>query len=360
MTPVSNDVQAGAGPCASVAVIGAGLAGAACARGLQAAGVQVTVFDKSRGVGGRLATRRTRVNLPGQADAVEVAFDHGAPQIVARSPRLRSVLARAEQAGVVVPWAPRVHAPWPGPTHGPGHIALPGMPGFVRHVLGDTPVQLAQAVQRLQRGRDGRWRVIVEGREVGVFDQVVLAMPPAQAAALLAGHHEVWSEALAAWPMCPVWTLMAVTDEVDWPWDAAEPPTGALTWITRNDRRPGRTRLPGTAVWVAHAHAAWSQGHLDDDPADVAESLSAALAGAWSRAERAAVRWHHRAVHRWRYAAAGRPPLDARLCWWDAGRGLGVCGDYLAGGDVDGAWRSGDELGDRMAAELESMGLLAA
>ena len=72
------------------------------------------------------------------------------------------------------------------------------------------------------------------------------------------------------------------------------------------------------------------------------------------------MRWHHRAVHRWRYAASGRPPVDARLCWWDAGRGLGVCGDYLAGGDVDGAWRSGDELGDRMAAELESMGLLAA
>ena len=68
MTPVSNDVLAGGVPGAAVAVIGAGLAGAACARGLQAAGVQVTVFDKSRGVGGRLATRRALVNLPGQAE----------------------------------------------------------------------------------------------------------------------------------------------------------------------------------------------------------------------------------------------------------------------------------------------------
>ncbi|MCB1996909.1 MAG: NAD(P)-binding protein, partial [Rhodoferax sp.] len=332
MNLVSNDVRSAVEPGASVAIIGAGLAGAACARGLLAAGVQVTVFDKSRGVGGRLATRRTLVNLPGQAAPVEVGFDHGAPQIVARSPRLRAVAARAEQAGVLLPWAPRVHAPWPGPSHGPGHIAVPGMPGFVRHVLGETPLQLGQAVQRLQRGRDGRWQVIVDGRVAGVYDQVVLAMPPAQAAALLAGHHEDWSDALAGWPMCPVWTLMAVTDEVDWPWDAAEPSTGALTWITRNDRRPGRTRLPGLAVWVAHAHAAWSQGHLDDDPADVAEALAEALTHAWSREERKGVRWHHRAVHRWRYAASGRPAMDARPCWWDAGRGLGVCGDYLAGG----------------------------
>lgn len=350
----SGEVRAASSAPPTAAVVGAGLAGTACARGLRAAGVQVTVFDKSRGVGGRLATRRASVALPGHADPVQVGFDHGAPQIVARSPRLRAVLARAQAQGVVAPWAPRVHAPWPGPTHGPGHVALPGMPAFVRHLLGDTPVRTGAAVQRLQRTRCGGWTLVVDGRETGRFDQVVLAMPPTQAAALLAGHHDLWSEALSSWPMTPVWSLMAVTDEVDWPWDAAEPPTGALTWITRNDRRPGRAHLPGFAVWVAHAHAAWSQGHLDDDPADVAESLAAALRASWPVGA-GEVRWHHRAVHRWRYAASNCPPPDARPCWWDGERGLGVCGDFLAGGDVDGAWRSGDELGDRIAAELDTL-----
>lgn len=339
----------------AVAVIGAGLSGAACALGLQAAGVAVTLFDKSRGVGGRLATRRTRVPIAGVETPVEVSFDHGAPQIVARSPRLRRVLAQAEAAGVVRPWAPRVHATWPGPSHGPGHVAVPGMPGLVRHLLGDLPTRLGRAVQRLQREPDGRWAVIVDGQVAGRFDRVVLAMPPTQAAALLAGHHERWSEALAAWPMSPVWTLMAVTDEVDWPWDAAEPDTGALTWITRNDRRPGRTAPAGCAVWVAHAHAAWSQGHLDDDPADVAEALGAALRTALPLPARDGVRWHHRAVHRWRYAAAGRPAPDARVFWWDEARGLGVCGDFLGGGDIDGAWVSGDELGDRIAADIDAL-----
>ena len=42
----------------SVAIVGAGLSGLSCAHALQAQGVKVTVFDKSRGVSGRMSTRR--------------------------------------------------------------------------------------------------------------------------------------------------------------------------------------------------------------------------------------------------------------------------------------------------------------
>ena len=70
---------------------------------------------------------------------------------------------------------------------------------------------------------------------------VALALPPAQASALLVPHHGEWSQALAALRMDPCWTLMAVSDEVDWPWDAAEPSKGPLAWVLRNDRKPGRS-----------------------------------------------------------------------------------------------------------------------
>ena len=90
-------------PALSVAVVGAGIAGAACAASLQQAGLIVTLFDKSRGVGGRLATRRAQWT---GADGVEhsVEFDHGAQTIAARQPRFRALLARAEGAGVVTRW----------------------------------------------------------------------------------------------------------------------------------------------------------------------------------------------------------------------------------------------------------------
>ena len=57
-----------------IAIIGAGIAGLACARNLAQAGVQAVVFDKGRGIGGRVATRR----------AGNLRFDHGAPYVVAK------------------------------------------------------------------------------------------------------------------------------------------------------------------------------------------------------------------------------------------------------------------------------------
>jgi renalase len=57
------------------------------------------------------------------------------------------------------------------------------------------------------------------------------------------------------------------------------------------------------------------------------------------------VEWQHAAVHRWRFAmplASGATPAPS--CWWDADRGLGVCGDFLGGKGVEGAWQSAQAL----------------
>ena len=72
------------------AVIGAGIAGLSCARALAASGVHVTVFDKSRGSGGRMSTRR------GEG----WACDHGAQYFTARDPLFQAELARWQAAGV--------------------------------------------------------------------------------------------------------------------------------------------------------------------------------------------------------------------------------------------------------------------
>ena len=194
------------------------------------------------------------------------------------------------------------------------------------------------------------------------YDQIVLALPPAQAALLLAGHHDRWADALAAVCMQPCWTLMAVTEDVDWPWDAAEPGRGPLAWVARNDRKPGRSAPRGMATWVAQATPAWSAAHLEADPDEVAvqlrDALSALLPGRWADGQLR--RWHHSSVHRWRYALPADGSVDGRDCWWDAELGLGVCGDCFNGGNVEAAWRSGDELADTLAAWLEAPRALSA
>ena len=377
----------------SIAVIGAGIAGAACAAGLAAAGWQVTLFDKAREVGGRMATRQAAARMTSDAglehgdsaqrsDSAYVAgvggvsatsganFDHGAQQFTAQSPRFRALLARAEKLGRVARWQQRVSANFPASTLRERFVPTPDMPALCRHLLEAVPVRLGHHVQRLYRGPFGWQLALANGGSVGAFDQVLLAMPPAQAALLLAGHQDDWADALAAVPMTACWTLMAVTDEVDWPWDAAEPDRGPLALIARDDRKPGRLVEPGRARWVAHASPEWSAQHLDDDPSTVATALRAALlaqlppsrstpsavtAGAVSAtgAAGAAPVWHQSRVHRWRYATLAQPSVAGTDCWWDRELGLGVCGENFGDGTIERAWSSGDELADVVAAGLE-------
>ena len=348
-----------------VAIIGSGMAGAACAAGLTSAGVQVTLFEKSGHVGGRMATRRAGwIDADGAEKAV--TFDHGAQAFTPARPRFKAVMARAVAAGCASPWQPLVHTGRLAKASA-SVVAMPTMPALCSHLLGSATVHLNRTVRRLQRAADGAWYVAADGAPLaGPFGHVVLAMPPVQAAVLLAGHQDTWADALMAKRMQPCWTLMAVTDDVDWPWDAAEPQHGPLAWVSRNDRIPGRTTPHGLAVWTGHATAAWSAVHLEDEAQDVKAELQLALRAQLPRthSDGRPIGWHHVSVHRWRYArpaiegegpAADSTCLDTAEPWWDESLGLGVCGDFFARGGVEAAWHSGDELADSMALSIEQM-----
>lgn len=141
-----------------------------------------------------------------------------------------------------------------------------------------------------------------------------------------------------------------------------QPGADACAWIdasccvSRNDRKPGRDMPPGVATWTAHATPAWSAAHLEDDPAGVTEALRAALKSLLPTPLPGAppTAWHHTSVHRWRYAVPAHAASGGPEWWWDAQRGLGVCGDAFGNGTVEAAWCSGDEFADTVAAWLEA------
>jgi predicted NAD/FAD-dependent oxidoreductase len=209
--------------------------------------------------------------------------------------------------------------------------------------LDGVPVSLSFAVDGLHRDARG-WQVQADGIcHASRFDAVVLALPPAQAAPLLKAHRPDWARHASTSLMQPCWTLMGIADDPPpkSSWDLARPAAGSLAWVLRNDARPGRARVPVQAHWVAHARTGWSRRHLEQPAAWVQQQMQAALAECLSRP----VEWHHCAVHRWRYAlpqAHGTAPPPS--VWWDAAKGLGVCGDFLGGGGVEGAWLSAQAL----------------
>lgn len=334
-------------PGLSVVIIGAGLAGSACARALVQAGCSVQVLDKARGAGGRLATRRLEW-LDTQGVQHRVRLDHGAPAITAQGVEFRKFLDGAMRAGRTTPWQPALAAGSRPLDDAALYLPQPDMPELCRWLLRGIATTWLQAVTCLRRGPQG-WQVDVAGSTLpGRFDAVVLALPPAQAAALLAPHRGDWAQRAALALMQPCWTLLGVAhppaSEPDW--QVARPEKGLLSWVIRNHAKPGRGAAAGQAHWVVHARAGWSRRHMEQ-PADwVQAQLQFALSD-WLDEP---VYWRHAVVHRWRYAVP--QPFSAvptRHGWWDACLGLGVCGDFLGGGGAEGAWLSAQSLSEEMA-----------
>lgn len=326
-----------------VAVVGAGLAGAWCAHTLAKAGASVQVIDKSRGPGGRLATRR--VAWVGRQGEERLArFDHGAPAFAARDSAFRQFVAPAIEAGALAPWEPVMA---PGSREGAAAeavlLGMPDMPALCRWLLQGLPTRWASTVEHLHRGTRG-WQVEVAGEAPGLlpegpFDAVVLAIPPAQAAPLLAAHRRDWAQRASLALMQPCWTLMGVSTRPSAAaaWDIARPELGPLSWAIRNDARPGRATREGEAHWVLHARAGWSRRHLEHPAVWVQAQLQAALQEMLGEP----LAWQHAVVHRWRYARPAAPGTSSTPgAWWDAALGLGVCGDFLGGTGVEGAWQS--------------------
>ncbi|MCC5861517.1 MAG: NAD(P)-binding protein [Gammaproteobacteria bacterium] len=175
-----------------VAVIGAGAAGAMLARSLQQRGLAVEVFDKARGPGGRMATRRQGA----------YAFDHGAQYFTLRDPRLTRLSDDWVKAGVIAPWQPSEAS-----MEAPRWVAVPGMNALARHLLSEVTVHWRAAITALERD-DGGWRLHGDQGVLGEgFDQVALALPAPQARSLLAGLGG-WDQRLAEVIMAPCWAVM--------------------------------------------------------------------------------------------------------------------------------------------------------
>lgn len=356
-------------PFRCVAVIGSGMSGATCAQALTLAGHTVQVFDKARGPGGRLATRRMAWDDAG-GRAWTTRLDHGALGISTRTRAFRAFVDMGVQAGWLASWTPAMAAAGHGLDErgamGPIHLPVPDLPTVCRQLLDGTQTTWSSAVEALHRSADG-WQLQVDGERLQtLFDAVVLAMPPAQAAPLLAPYRTDWSVEAAQVMMQPCWTLMGIESvEMDddtatsaRAWDLAAPSSGPLSWVLRQDARPGRPRVAGQAHWVAHARIDWSLAHLEQPPEWVRAQMLDALQAVIGRPGKV-TRWHHTAVHRWRYAL---PPSESDrasplpACRWDAELGLGVCGDHLGLGalgptgdglgsaGVEAAWLSGRAL----------------
>ncbi len=300
-----------------VAIIGAGIAGLACARRLSNAGLSLVVSDKGRGVGGRLATRRA---------AGGRQFDHGAQYITAEIDAFAATLNDARNKGAV--------AQWDDGSQKPRYVGVPGMSGFAKHLATGLEIKQCVSVIGIKEEEDG-WSVETNCGE-SVFHRVISTAPAPQTVALLGSPDGIGVD-LSQVKFEPCLTLMAsLAPGAERLFLHVSDRTSALSWIAQDCTKSGR---PSSLCWVAQANPVWSAQHLELKLEEIKErmlDLFCPRLGV-SRDE-----IDFAVPHRWRYARVTHPMGRDFAC--NSTKTFYAGGDWCLGHRVEDAWTSGDAI----------------
>ena len=305
-----------AGGAMRIAIVGAGMAGMSCGQRLSRLGHEVRLFDKGRGPGGRMATRRM------EDGGTTLHFDHGAQYFTARDPRFVEQVAHWEASGVAARWAAAGDDAW---------VGTPAMNAPLKAMAGELGVQFGTRIEQLVRDGEG-WQIDGEGAPDARFDAVLVAVPAEQAGPLLQPHAPAMATLADQTASDPCWTLMAGFEAPLALVQDTLRQRGPIGWAARNNAKPGRAN---EECWVVQASPEWSRAHLEDNAETVAAALLAELAEANGGP---LPRQLGATAHRWRFARSGTAGEEAL---WDAEQRIGVCGDWLIGPRVEAAYISG-------------------
>lgn len=353
------------GEIVDVALIGAGLAGLICAQQLHQAGYRVVAIEKSRGVGGRLATRRLS----------QTRADLGAPYLEA-SGRLSSLLFQnLSDRQILQPWTETVWqwhetgAPQPqAPTN--RYIAPSGMTAVGKFLAGDLDIWFDRRAIAMVETPEHRWHLSLEAPRHSTdlpleltAKAIVLAIPAPQALALLEpfqASSPEFLEKVRSQDYDPCLTAIAgyshlhraVLEAVDRPWRAIHfPQHDELRWLGLDSSKRVDPTQP---IFVLHSSAEFARQHLESTDLEAVGQHLLERAASLLLAELAMPEFLQ--VHRWRYAFARRVGeqdcLSASL-----GSPLVCCGDWCGENRIETALRSGLAAASAINGQLQNKSL---
>jgi len=302
-----------------VAIIGAGICGLRCAEVLHNAGVTVQLFDKGRGVGGRLATRRHK----------HWRFDHGTASLhgdgAGRSARISDYPTWVCSDNSIKNYLPEN-----------------GVNQLAKDVAGHLNVQLNCQIQSIERRAEGWHLLDHDASTCGPFETLIITAPCPQTLALIETLDPPLRRQLTGVRMTPAWVMMLVSAEPIIAAPELRPPHSLIRRISAEHSKPGRALDPVEHSYVVETAGDWSRRHEDDSTAAVETSILSALMSI----NNTAVNPMHCAVHRWRYAHTEQPLGQPYL--FDPQMKLAVAGDWCLGEGASGAYRSGEALANAL------------
>ena len=247
-----------------IAVIGAGVSGLVTARELKARGHTVKVFEKSRGRGGRIATRRS--------DWGDINI--GAQYFTARSESFQREVNLWHENRVADVWS---FTPYrvtedggitPSPDNTRRSVGIPSMNRIAHFLASELDLALNTRIKQLVKGSSGWTLVSEENEQFRGYDWVVVTTPAEQARYLAYNNTHIMDK-VAPDVHSPCWALaMATVGNVagDIQGIFGDDTVG---WVSRLSALPGRAKPKEfDDLWMLHFSARWSRQHPRDSKID--------------------------------------------------------------------------------------------
>ncbi|MEG4058778.1 MULTISPECIES: FAD-dependent oxidoreductase [unclassified Microcoleus] len=346
-----------------VAVIGAGMAGLSCAQRLRQAGYSVAVVEKSRGAGGRVATRRVQ----------GTRADHGARYLEPQGDAVQGLIEALVDRDILKLWTDTVWEFRQGELSAiPNscYVAPAGMNAVGKYLAEDLEIWFGRRVQAISTTDNQMWHLSLEVTDDNlqtpqelIAKAVVVAIPAPQALMFLdakIGLQSDFLDKLRSVEYDPCITVMAgysVAKQQDLSnlnpqWKSVSfPDNSDLAWVGLDSSK----RLePQQRVFVVHSSANFAERYLE--AADL-ETVGQELL---DRTSEYLIPWLKKPewlqVHRWRYAFC-RNPLPVSCLPAGGNLPLVCAGDLCGEGQIEGALRSGLAAANWVNSQLHNLPL---
>ncbi|HHP7232856.1 MAG TPA: NAD(P)/FAD-dependent oxidoreductase [Xenococcaceae cyanobacterium] len=325
-----------------VVIIGAGLSGLTCARTLQQQGCRVIILDKSRGVGGRVATRRFE----------RIPLDHGLPALEIQGLNTENLIQLLQQAKILQPWQARIYEldandHLQESNYRKRYIANAGITAIAKYLATDLAIYKQCGVTSLKIEKNCSWEITYHSNNkfAHIYSKkLVIAIPAPQTATLLTPlSKQLPLDFLAQLQSVTFAPCIAVMAEYDRKYLAQLPSWQGvnlkshsdLAWIALDS---SKRQQPTKPVFVLHSTPQLAQNHLEtSDLSPIGTSLlqtAASLLLPWLNSPQKLQ------VHRWRYAIP-QQHLAIPYLGTNTPLPLVCCGDWCQGNNVESALTSG-------------------
>ena len=316
-----------------IAIIGAGMAGLTAARFLKDY-AEVTIFEKSGSVSGRMATRRSD----------PYSFDHGTQFFGAKTSEFKTFIAPMIKSGILKPWDARFveientnivqSRNWADSC--PHYVGEPTMNTVGKFLSKNFKVNLKIRIQSIKKVGE-QWCLLTENSEsLGFFDWVLLAIPGAQAADILPSSIPL-RENISKIKMDGCFSVMlGFLEPLPIEFDAALVRSSDISWISINSSKPGRE---GPFSMLAHSTNNWAVANSNIERGEALNYLCSQISHTIGHDVTKA---DHKGIHQWMYANTKKHGDLTHFI--DQSKCIGVCGDWVIQGRVESAFTSGFKL----------------